>query len=730
MAEGGEPSLQVGPVNVAVRQEGDVDVEPLVKVSRITDVQDSMEFSTEVTGNFSNVQIGDASNVLVSRSNSSENREDLSVHGARPLAEVRTSDNLHFIIDSPKGVIQVGNCCVLLRVNFSSPLVNRLLEEGDINLRLESKDVILKIQWSNWDIKKEGIRSRIKLEIQTALVEEKDKFERDVISLLLDHNGSGHFPILRNVINDLFKRFSARMYQITGGCVELWVGHESYEELELMRTKKEEIESMLTSALCHVLDVQTSKSLYWLCVSFLDVSADDLDMPETEMFPVRSDMTDERSERLADKPVTRAEMETFVIQTVEESRKTLTKSLRSPPEEKSRYGGELLAIGKEELREMMSARQPLIEQKAELLQVVSREEILAHLWFKMLDMLTEELEYENTSSTKLHGKGMTKLSEELFHSVFEEIRNELTIRLPAQHSLDIHTFGTTCSSDISKFIKLYLKELKSLSAFEKDKLTEDEKRELDRRTKITVESFKHIISSRVPKRSSQVMEQLIKDDEEAKGSFEAPGPSFKGDHQGDEALRSRKEQLLQQATQTEKDYSKVHLDFYEINENPNLELSIGTRVEPKSKRALLQSSIQRTEIPKSSGREIDENTYGTVVNHVPEDEELVQVHWDSPDNTYVYNESNVQALRTQIPRRISEEEVTAIGVYVEKGPNWIFEDQAGPVGIGTVIRHDAETGLVQVKWHGVQGWNSYRIGEDVDTRKECFLSEELHTTEG
>ena len=43
------------------------------------------------------------------------------------------------------------------------------------------------------------------------------------------------------------------------------------------------------------------------------------------------------------------------------------------------------------------------------------------------------------------------------------------------------------------------------------------------------------------------------------------------------------------------------------------------------------------------------------------------MHWDSPDSTYVYNESNVQALRTQIPRRISEEEVTAIGVYVEKG---------------------------------------------------------------
>lgn len=68
--------------------------------------------------------------------NTIENRGDLSVRGARPLAEVRTSDKLHYIIDSPKGVVQIGNCCVLLQVDFSSSLVNRLLEEGDINCKL------------------------------------------------------------------------------------------------------------------------------------------------------------------------------------------------------------------------------------------------------------------------------------------------------------------------------------------------------------------------------------------------------------------------------------------------------------------------------------------------------------------------------------------------------------------------------------------------------------------
>ena len=34
ISEGGQPSLQVGPLNMAIRQEGDVDVEPDVEGKR------------------------------------------------------------------------------------------------------------------------------------------------------------------------------------------------------------------------------------------------------------------------------------------------------------------------------------------------------------------------------------------------------------------------------------------------------------------------------------------------------------------------------------------------------------------------------------------------------------------------------------------------------------------------------------------------------------------------
>lgn len=154
-------------------------------------------------------------------------------------------------------------------------------------VRLESRDVILKIKWSNWDNKKEEICSRIKFEIHTALEEEKNKFEKEMIKCLLDQYNHGGFLTLTNIIDALYHRFDARLYRITGGCVELWVRNESYEKLELMRMKQKEIESLLARELCHLSDDKTRKGAYWFSVSILDVSLDELDMPEPEMFPDR-----------------------------------------------------------------------------------------------------------------------------------------------------------------------------------------------------------------------------------------------------------------------------------------------------------------------------------------------------------------------------------------------------------------------------------------------------------
>ena len=80
-------------------------------------------------------------------------------------------------------------------------------------------------------------------------------------------------------------------------------------------------------------------------------------------------------------------------------------------------------------------------------------------------------------------------------------------------------------------------------------------------------------------------------------------------------------QLLQQATTPQKDFQKQELDFYEINENPHSTLpELGTRVEPNSKRALLQASLQGPRAEASARREAAEDTFGTVVSHAAEDE--------------------------------------------------------------------------------------------------------------
>ena len=81
-------------------------------------------------------------------------------------------------------------------------------------------------------------------------------------------------------------------------------------------------------------------------------------------------------------------------------------------------------------------------------------------------------------------------------------------------------------------------------------------------------------------------------------------------------------QLLQQATTPQKDFLKQELDFYEINEKTDSELPLGTRVEPKSKRALLQASLRRPGAEAAARLEAAEETFGTVVSHVAEDEGL------------------------------------------------------------------------------------------------------------
>ena len=115
-------------------------------------------------------------------------------------------------------------------------------------VKLQSTDTLLELNWSNWEQKKEGIRSRIKVEIQTSLEQSRDSFEHDVFSQLL--NGRDDHEQLRTLVNMLYDMFGAMLHRITGGCIELWIMHDRREQLEEMRR-----------------NVAAVRNILWLCLS-------------------------------------------------------------------------------------------------------------------------------------------------------------------------------------------------------------------------------------------------------------------------------------------------------------------------------------------------------------------------------------------------------------------------------------------------------------------------------
>ena len=115
-------------------------------------------------------------------------------------------------------------------------------------VNLKSSDTLLELHWSNWEEKKECIRSKIKIEIQTSLEQSRDSFEHDVISQLL--NNSNNYMQLRTLVNLLYDMFGAMLHRITGGCIELWILHDRKEQLDEMKRRKLEVENMLTLCLC------------------------------------------------------------------------------------------------------------------------------------------------------------------------------------------------------------------------------------------------------------------------------------------------------------------------------------------------------------------------------------------------------------------------------------------------------------------------------------------------
>lgn len=116
-----------------------------------------------------------------------------------------------------------------------------------VAVKLQSNDVLLQLEWSNWETKKKEIRSKIKLEITTALEERRPSFEKELIQRLLRRDDN--YDRLRETLNMMFDEFGAMIEQITGGCIELWVIHDNQQQLDEMRLRQKEMEDLLSEKL-------------------------------------------------------------------------------------------------------------------------------------------------------------------------------------------------------------------------------------------------------------------------------------------------------------------------------------------------------------------------------------------------------------------------------------------------------------------------------------------------
>ena len=107
--------------------------------------------------------------------------------------------------------------------------------------------------------------SKIKVEIITSLEESRDSFKQDVIRKLL--NGNTDYEQLCTIVNMLYDSFGAMLHRITGGCIELWIFHESKKQLDELKRRKTEVEDMLTVCLC-----EGSRD-YTCCIQFHEDSS-------------------------------------------------------------------------------------------------------------------------------------------------------------------------------------------------------------------------------------------------------------------------------------------------------------------------------------------------------------------------------------------------------------------------------------------------------------------------
>ena len=177
-------------------------------------------------------------------------------------------------------------------------------------------------------------------------------------------------------------------------------------------------------------------------------------------------------------------MKEFVAQIMEENKK-ITEMSKEQYTEMSRYGP---------------------------LQSVSREHVLAKLKFKLWQNMRIHLGNKEKAYRAKH-EDITTLSEEKIITKHMEIINSVEPLLPAQPFVNVEKFSDDVVSEIDSMHQVLIKELEKCSAFQKEQLTAEELMWFENRTKYVIDRCIKTIQYYFPAKSSQTVEQLIKDDE-------------------------------------------------------------------------------------------------------------------------------------------------------------------------------------------------------------------------
>ena len=141
--------------------------------------------------------------------------------------------------------------CLNTLILTSIPLRSLLSDPGPniflLSVTLSSGDVLVEVNWSDWEARRKEIKSKIKVDIIASLEEVRDAAENEILKELLSE--TDQYKTLRLVIKMLYERFYAVVYKVMGGCIELWIANETLQQAYHLQDRRLQVEEFLSGIL-------------------------------------------------------------------------------------------------------------------------------------------------------------------------------------------------------------------------------------------------------------------------------------------------------------------------------------------------------------------------------------------------------------------------------------------------------------------------------------------------